>query len=146
MSAPITATAIISFSERLQEVSAAFYRDLGEAYPARGGVFEGYAQRCERDRVQIVRTYRETVTDALETNYSFEGLVVPEGLLGVAVPAGDWKAALGQALALEGGVAAFYEEVAARGEGLLATIPRAYRRVAARRRAQEAELRALPSA
>jgi len=28
MSAPITAAAIISFSERLQEVSAAFYRAL----------------------------------------------------------------------------------------------------------------------
>jgi hypothetical protein len=145
MSAPITAAAIISFSERLQEVSAAFYRDLGEAYPAHRRLFEGYVQRCDKDKVQIVRTYRETVTDALETNYSFEGLVVPEGLLEAPVPAGDWGAALEQAVALEAEAAAFYEEVAARSEGLLATIPRAYRRVAARRRAQEAELRGLQS-
>jgi hypothetical protein len=143
MSAPITAAAIISFSERLQEVSAAFYRALGEAYPAHGGLFEGYVQRCERDKVQIVRTYRETVTDALETNYSFEGLAIPEGLLEAGAPAGDWKAALGQAVALEAGAAAFYEEVAARSEGLLATIPRAYRRVAARRRQTREELAAL---
>ena len=77
MSAPITAAAIISFSERLQDASAAFYEALAAAYPAHRGVFEGYARRCARDKTHIVRTYQETVTDALETNFSFEGLVLP---------------------------------------------------------------------
>lgn len=131
-----TASAVISFSERLQDASARFYRDLAAAYPAQGGVLAEYAQRCARDAVQLGRTYRETVTDALETNYSFAGLELPENLLGIAAPAGDWAAARAAAVALEEGAAAFYEAVAAQGAALLATIPRAFQRVAERRRAQ----------
>ncbi len=135
----LTAAAVISFSERLQEVSARFYQDLAAAYPPHRAAAADYATRCERDKTQIVRTYRETVTDALETGYSFAGLTLPAGLLEASVPAGDWEAARERAAALEEGAAAFYEEVATRSAALLATIPRAFRRVA-ERRARQAEV------
>ncbi len=143
MSDVITAAAIISFTERLQDASVSFYRDLGAAFPERRGALEEYARRCERDKTQITRTYRETVTDALETNYSFEGLTLPQELLDVSAPGGDWGAAMAQAVAIEEGAAAFYEAVAAQAAALLATIPRAYQRAAARRREQAEAWRAL---
>lgn len=139
----LTAAAIVRFTEELQEASGRFYRDLAQHYPAHGEVLAEYARRCARDAVQLVRTYRETVTDALETNYSFGGLTLPEGLLEVAAPEGDWAAARERAVALEEGAAAFYGQVAEASESLLATIPRAYQRVAARRREQADVWRAL---
>ena len=142
MSEVITAAALIRFTEELQDASVSFYRDLGAPFPERRGALEEVARRCERDKTHITRTYRETVTDALETNYSFAGLALPHHLLEVAAPAGDWGAALARAVALEEGAAAFYEAVAAQA-ALLATIPRAYQRVAARRREQAEAWRAL---
>ncbi|HHX43618.1 MAG TPA: hypothetical protein GX714_06475 [Chloroflexi bacterium] len=143
MSDVTTASAIVRFTEELQDASARFYRELAATYPQHGAALEGYARRCERDKTQLVRTYRETVTDALETNYSFSGIAVPEELTRPVAPADDWDAAKAQAVALEEGAAAFYTTVAEQAAALLATIPRAYRRVATRRREQAAAWRAL---
>ncbi len=71
---PITAAVIISFVEKLEDGSAALYRELAHRFPQHQPAFEGYASDCAKSKVQVQRTYQETVTDALETGYSFAGL------------------------------------------------------------------------
>lgn len=140
---PITASAIMSTVERLEDTSAAFYTALAAAYPAQAKLFQGYAEDCEKHKTQILRTYQETVTDALETNFSFEGLSLAKYAF-EATPSGkglseDLKAALN----LEETAIAFYTQVAKACESLLATIPRTLARVAKRRARRRDELREL---
>ena len=140
----LTAAAIISFCERLQDDSARFYEELARRFPEHRRAFEGYAQRCERDKTQIQRTYQETVTDALETGYSFEGLNLQEHVVDLSLaPDADLNAAIDVAVALEKRAIAFYEDVARRSQSLLATIPRAFERVAQRRSERLKELEAM---
>jgi rubrerythrin len=140
----ITASIIISFSRRLQEDSARFYEELAERFPDQRRVFEGYARRCERNGTQIVRTYQETITDALEAGFAFEGLSLSEYRIDVELPDEvDLDEAVDRALQLEERAVAFYREVADRSRSLLATIPRAFDRVAKRRGRRIADLKAL---
>ncbi|MBC7235031.1 MAG: hypothetical protein H5T69_04265 [Chloroflexi bacterium] len=140
----LTAAAIIRFCENLQDDSARFYEQLAQRFPEHRRTFQGYAQRCERNKVQIVRTYQETVTDALETGFSFEGLDLPSYQVNLILAEGaGLREALEQAIALEDKAIAFYQDVAQRAQSLLATIPRAFERVAERRGQRREELEAL---
>jgi len=129
-SSTITAAVIISRSEAMQDACAEMYRQLADRFAAQAEDLIAFAERCERNKVQIVRTYQETVSDALETNFAFEGLVLPEPLdTQGALKADDWQTAASEAVAIEETVIAFYDQVAEASESLLATIPSAYRRV-----------------
>ncbi len=137
----LTAAAIMSFCQKLQDDSAAFYTALAERFPEHRRTFQGYAQRCERNKTQVVRTYQETVTDALETGYSFEGLNLKDYAVDLSLADDATLAdALERAIALEVKAIAFYEDVARASQSLLATIPRAFERVAQRRRQRQEEL------
>ena len=138
---PLTASAIISFSGRLEDSSAAYYRALAAKFPEHANDFSTYAKDCGKHKVQVVRTYQETVTDALETGYSFEGISLGTYALDVEgdVP-GDLSAALAKAIEMEAKAVAFYTDIAVASESLLATIPRAFARVAKRRARRKAAL------
>jgi hypothetical protein len=137
---PLTASAIISFSTDLEERSAGFYRELGQRFAAHAATFAGFAEECAKSIVQVSRTYQETVTDALETGYSFSGLSLQDYEADTALPEGiDLGRAVSQALALEKKAEAFYQDAATKSASLLATIPRAFSRAAkVHRRRQEA--------
>jgi rubrerythrin len=140
----ITAAVIIRFSTDLEARSAAFYRTLAERFAAQSTTFAGFADDCDKSSTTVTRTYQETVTDALETGYSFEGIVLSNYALDTDLPAGiDLAQATALAVALEQAAIAFYQDVAEASESLLATIPRAFRRVARTRRRRLEQLRAL---
>jgi len=141
---PLTASAIIRFSTDLEARSAAFYRALAERYPEHKDVFVGWAEACEKSSAQVTRTYQETVTDALETGFSFAGLNLAAYKVDPDLPSGiGLDRALAGAIALEEHAIAFYQDVAERSDSLLATIPRAFRRAARTRRRRLEELEAL---
>ncbi|MBM3188337.1 MAG: hypothetical protein FJZ90_06395 [Chloroflexi bacterium] len=141
---PLTAAAIISFTERLEDASATFYEALAKAFPEHARTFEGYARDCGKHKVQVQRTYQETITDALEAGYSFEGLRLADYAVATDLPGGaNLSDALRMALALEDTAIAYYTRVAEACESLLATIPRAFSRVAKRRTSRREELRDL---
>ena len=140
----ITTSAIISFSRQLQEDSARLYEELAERFPEHRQMFEGYARRCEKNGTQIVRTYQETISDALEASFAFEDLTFSDYQIDVKLPDEvDLKEAVDRALRVEERATAFYQEVAERSRSLLATIPRAFDRVAKRRGRRIADLKAL---
>ena len=132
---PITASTIISFCTNLEGRSEAFYNAMSARFPEQGTAFSGMARDCDKSSTQVTRTYQETVTDALETGFSFASISLADYETDTELPAeADLPQAVGQALALEEAAIAFYLAVAESSESLLATIPRAFRRVAKTRR------------
>jgi len=142
--APLTAAAIMSWVQRHEETCAAFYQTLAERYPAEAKRFGGYAQDSTKYQQSITRTYQETVTDALETNFGFEGVILVEPDLSLAEDASQAQAAT-LALDLEQQTIALYGQIAEAAESLLATIPGAFRRVVRRRQKRLPELKTLAS-
>jgi rubrerythrin len=141
---PITASAIISFSTDLEARSAAFYQALAERFPEQNAVFGRMAKDCSKSSTQVTRTYQETITDALEAGFSFAGISLADYEADTELPAeADLPQAVGQALALEETAITFYEAVAESSESLLATIPRAFRRVAKTRRRRREKLESM---
>jgi hypothetical protein len=94
-------------------------------------VFGGFARESRKNKILIVRTYQETITDALEACYCFEGLSLGDYDPAPALPEQAGLAeAVSAAIALEEQAVRFYLDVAQRSQALLATIPRAFRRAA----------------
>ena len=141
---PVTASAVISFSRELESSSTRFYEELAERFAEHRETFLGFARDGKKNALQVTRTYQETITDALEAGFSFEGLQMEDYLveLTLSQDAGLVEA-LAMALKLEDKAVAFYSDVAERSRSLLATIPSAFKRVARKRGRRKAELEAL---
>jgi len=126
-----TAATVIAFAEKLEEQTAACYSALATRFPEQAGQFERFAKRAARTQMEVVRTYRETVSDALETNFAFGDVDLNTFRGCWEVPEGDsLAAAVTSLLPLEQLAEAFYSDMAKRSESLLATIPAAFRRAA----------------
>jgi rubrerythrin len=140
----LTTSAIMSFAEKLEDDSAAFYKKLAERFDEGRETFLGFAKESQKNKTHLVRTYQETISDALEASFSFEGLE----LTGV-----DFEAALGKssgfggalevALEIEEKASGLYDEIAEQAQSLLATIPRAFSRVAEKRGARRQVLQTM---
>jgi hypothetical protein len=161
----VTASAIISFTEELEDSSATFYEALAERWPedkqpptpsplskgARGlygkgdkDKFMNFAKESEKNKTSVVRTYRETITDALEAGFSFEGLNLSDYEAKTTLTENvSYSEALGMAIELEEKACKFYSDVAERSQSLLATIPRAFSRVARRRSERKLKLQSM---
>ena len=139
---PLTASAVMRFLDDLEARSEAFYRGLADELES--STFTRCATACAKNRVQVARAYQETISDALEAGFAFEGLnLAMYGDVPDASDPGDLREAVGMALALEERAALCYEDVAERAESLLATIPRVLRRAAEVRRRNVRSLEAL---
>ena len=136
----VTAAAVISFTERLEDASSAFYGDLAGRWPEHQEKFSSFARDCGRNKTQVVRTYQETISDALDATFSFKGLKLAEYVLDTDLPADiSYVDALRLAGELEEKACAFYL-TAAEHASLLATLPRAFNRVAKRRAKRKGRL------
>ena len=139
-----TASAIMTFSEKLEDDSLSLYESLAGKFDQAKEVFLGFAKESKKNKVHLVRTYQETITDALEATFSFEGLEFPEFDFKAPLEEGtDFKGALKMTLEIEEKIPALYSDVAERAQALLATIPRAFSRVAKKRAARQAILQDL---
>ncbi len=144
MSEQYTASAIISFCADWEDQTARFYETLAERFSEQAARFRVMAGECVKHKALVQRTYQETVSDILETGYAFNDFNPSGYLVDLAVPEGMQLAqAVAQAVLLEVKAIAFYQEVARRSQSLLATIPRAFTKVAAKRTERLAQLRAL---
>jgi len=151
----VTASAIISFTEKLEDSSSAFYGELAERWsenkqpPTPFGkgdkeVFLNFVKESGKNKTSIVRTYRETITDALEAGFSFEGLDLKDYAVETTLAEdASYTDALKAAIDLEKKACQFYSDVAERSRSLLATIPIAFSRVAKRRDKRKLELQSM---
>ena len=140
----VTAAAIISFAEQLEDCSATFYEELAGRFAQHKDKFLAFAKDSKKNKVFIVRTYQETITDAMEACFSFEGLNLNDYALEDLSAKGRSDAeGLAMALALEEKAITFYADVAGRCQSLLGTIPWAFRRVAEARSKRKAQVEVL---
>jgi rubrerythrin len=143
-SLPVTTSAIISFVGQLEDGSSAFYEQMADRWAENKETFLAFAKESRKHKTQVTRTYQETITDALEACFSFEGLDLRDYTVGTALAKGaSYADALEMAIELEEKACAFYLDVAERSESLLATIPRAFRRVAKKRDQRKLALQSL---
>jgi rubrerythrin len=129
-------------AETLEDDSADLYAALAAKFEAGRSTFEGYVKESRRNKTDLLRTYQETISDALEVTFSFEGLA-PAAIDGAATETEDYGEAVRRAIGMEEEAAAFYRRAAEKAQNLLATIPRAFARVAGRRAVRVATLQAL---
>ena len=134
----LTASAIMSFSEKLEEDSSAFYEKLAKRFDEGKEVFLGFAQNGRKNKTHLVRTYQETISDALEATFSFEGLILTDyDFESALAKATGFREALAVSLEIEDKASKLYSQIAEQAQSLLATIPGAFSRVAKKRRAQK---------
>jgi len=140
----ITASAVISFTQELEDHSAEFYEQMAKAFPESAELFLNFAKEDRRNKKLVTRTYQETITDALEACFAFEGLRLENYAIETTLTATtSYSEALEIAIELEDKACEFYLDVAERSQSLLATIPRAFRRVAKRRSKRKPKLQTL---
>jgi rubrerythrin len=138
----LTASAIMSFVEKLEDDSAVFYETLAARFDEAQQAFLGFAKESKKNKVHLVRTYQETISDALEATFSFEGLELVDFDFEIG-SAKDLKEVLEAALEIEEEAAELYTHIADQAQSLLATIPRAFSRVAKKRRARRQVLQTM---
>ncbi len=142
-----TASAVISFVERLETDSSRFYREMADKYTKNKETFLKFAKECEKSRTLVTRTYQETITDALEACFSFKGLRLSDlHIKAVLSEKVIYTDDLKTALKLEERVVEFYVSAAERSGQLLATIPRAFKKAAETRSRRISELKEIVKA
>jgi len=140
----VTASAIISFAEKLEDDSSNFYKQLTEKYTEQKETFLSFVKEGENNKVLITRTYQETITDALEACFSFKGLNPNDYIVKINLTEDmSYSDALRMAIELEDKASKFYSDVAELSKSLLATIPWAFRKVAERRNRRKLTLKSL---
>ncbi len=143
MSDEVTCSAIITFADKLEDRSSKFYEDLAEkAAEKKKEIFLAFAKESMKNKVLITRTYQETITDALEA--CFIQINLSDYLAEVTLKKDtNYIGGLKTAIKLEEKASRFYLDAAERSKSLLATIPRAFKKVAERRSSRKAKLESL---
>lgn len=140
----LTASAIMHYVEKLEEESATFYEKLAQKFTQGQDAFLGFAKESKKNKTHLVRTYQETISDALEAMFSFEGLALPDHDFEAALAEETgFREAVELAVEIEEKTSKLYVQIAEQAQSLLATIPRAFSRVAKTRGARKETLQAM---
>ena len=144
MSEQTTCSAIISFAGKLEDTYSRFYEKMAEKYIEGRETFLAFAKESRKNKVLVTRTYQENITDALEACFIQINL---SDYLAETTLTEDmrYSTALKTAIELEKKTSKFYLDVAEQSKPLLATIPRAFRKIAERRNNRKLKLKSLLS-
>ena len=126
-----TMAAVMSYVSKIENDSASFYENNSENYPELKDTFVSWAKENRTFEKNIKRTYFGVITDTLESNFAFEGLDTDdyeiEALLSESADKGEPTK---KAHEIEEAIKNFYLKAAQLSEGLMADIPRLFRKIA----------------
>ena len=126
-----TMAAVMSYVSNIEHDSASFYENCGEKHPELRDTFLSWAKENRKFEKNVKRTYFGVITDTLESNFAFEGLDTDdykiEALLSESA---DISEVTKKAHKIEGAIKNFYLKAAQLSEGLMADIPRLFRKIA----------------
>ena len=136
-----TMAAVMEFVTKVESESAVFYQDQAGRFPGLEDIFQSFAKENKKFAKQVKQTYFGVITDTLESNYCFEGLRDDDFALDLTLPedAGE-EAAKGKAAEIEGVLKRFYETSADMSDGLMADVPRLFKRIAKKREERISDL------
>lgn len=139
-----TASIIIGFAKRLEDDSSSFYKRLAEKFVENKAIFLSFAEEGKKNKVLIIRTYQETITDVLEACFCFKGLNLDDYIVETTLKKDiNYSQALKLAIELEEKAIKFYSDIAELSKSLLATIPSAFRKVAWNRKERKLKIESL---
>lgn len=140
----ITASTIISYVKKLEDKSSIFYLQLAKMYEEKNQLFMSFSKESEKNKLLIVRNYQETISDALEACFSFKDMNLDDYAIDTVLKDNlSYLNALKISITLENMASKFYFDVAERSRSLLATIPRAFKKVAEKRKNRKDKLEML---
>jgi hypothetical protein len=129
-----TMAAVMTFVSKIEEDSASFYADRAEGFPELKDMFLAWVKENRKFEKQVKRTYFGVITDTLESNYCFETLDSEKYEFQTTLAEGaDLSEAMGRALEIEETIKHFYLEAARLSDGLMADIPRLFKKIAKKR-------------
>ena len=129
-----TMAAVMSYVSKIENDSALFYENNAEKYPELKDTFVSWAKENRTFEKNIKRTYFGVITDTLESNFAFEGLDTDNYEIEALLSEGAAMAeATKRAHKIEGAIKNFYLKAAHLSEGLMADIPRLFRKIAKKR-------------
>ena len=131
-----TASAIMSFYDKLEEQTARFYEDLvdNEKYIEGKEIFLAFAREDKKHREIVLRAYREVITDAVEVGFSFTGLHESDYSIDTELTEDlSYSDILRKALEIEEKIYKFCVDVSEKSRGLLDDISHVFERVAKRK-------------
>ena len=134
-----TASSVINYVSGFETGSADFYNTCAAIHTDLADFLKPLAKENKKFASRIKKAYYSSVTDALETNFSFEGLQAE-----VEIP--DPHAAISEqdllrlCLDLEESVQQFYEQAADISKDLLADVVRVMKRLAKARTKRKSTL------
>lgn len=134
-----TASSVINYISKFETDSADFYNRSAVNYSDCGDLFKSLAKENKKFGKRIKKAYYNSVTDALETNFSFQGLQA-----GVEIPETESSQSVADQLSvclkLEKDIQAFYVQAADLSKGLLDDVNRVMQRLAGARDKRRDEL------
>lgn len=129
-----TMAAVMSFVSKIENDSASFYRNCAEKYPELESIFLSWNKENSKFEKNIKRTYFGVITDTLESNYAFQGLDTDDYNFETQLPEDvDSSDAGKKACEIEETIKNFYLKAAQLSDGLMADIPRLFRKIAKKR-------------
>ena len=137
-----TASAVVRFAKQLEDESRQVYERVAERYPQWESTLAPFVPENKRNVGSIDRAYIGVVSDALDTQFAFEGINTDDYKIGTKLPDSpdDVIAVLA---ANEETIIAFYHAAADSSRDLLADVPRAFDRIASKRSHRAEALTAL---
>ena len=138
-----TASAVISFSRKLECKSAGIYRELSPKYDRDKETLLAFARENEKYATQIERAYYGTISDAIEGTFTFS--INPEDYDFEISPdeATGYEDVLHKVMEMEAQIARFYTEAAQQSKSLLADVPRVFTLISRKRTDRLEKLKAL---
>jgi hypothetical protein len=127
-----TMAAVMSFVSRIENESASFYEGCAAKFPELKDAFLSWSKENRKFEKNVKRTYFGVITDTLESNYAFEGLDTDDYAFETDVP-NDAHKTMKRAHEIEAKIKAFYLKAAELSEGLMADIPRLFKKIAKKR-------------
>lgn len=127
-----TASAAVTFAKKLEDDSRQVYESLSEQSPEWSDTLAAFIRENKRNVGMIDRTYFGVVSDALDTQYAFEGVDTDDYAIVNALPDSPDQI-VDVLVSIEETIIAFYRAAAAASRSLLADVPRAFDRIASKR-------------
>ena len=137
-----TASATVRFAKHLEDESRQVYERVAERYPQWESTLAPFIRENRRNVGSIDRAYIGVVSDALDTQFAFEGIDTDNYRIISDLSDSTHEVIAGLA-SNEETIIAFYRAAADSSRDLLADVPRAFDRIASKRSRRAEALRAL---
>jgi len=138
-----TASELISFTKKLEEDSARFYRELSRKFVQDKDVFLSFAKENEKNIVQVERAYYEVISDAIEGCFAFNINPQEYSFKTELAEKESYSESLDRATEIEEKIIKFYLDAARQSKSLMADVPRAFQMVAKKRGNRQLTLKSL---